>query len=238
MRVLFYILTFMVALATCDSSGTYSIDASHLRQQIWGIGYEIQSDSIGSGNSHLPDKISGVPHDLISSERARFFKDMLPGFRYCRLALGLYLRGLDQDQKHILGRWSTQMEELQEMQDISGISGFAVEYWSPAPYWKGPNQDYICASPSDGQHPRSLNNSFLNEFSDAMVQDALYLDKNGLNVEWWGLQNEPYECVTYSSMIYNASSYLAVFNATAPKLKAALPNVHIPQDKPTNKYTH
>ena len=37
------------------------------------------------------------------------------GFRYLRLALGLYLRGLDSTQKQIIGRWPTQLAELAEL---------------------------------------------------------------------------------------------------------------------------
>ncbi len=58
-------------------------------QVILGIGYEIQSDSIGSGNNGLPAANTSVPNDLVPSERTRFFKDMLQGFRFCRLAMGL-----------------------------------------------------------------------------------------------------------------------------------------------------
>jgi hypothetical protein len=58
-------------------------------QVILGIGYEIQSDSIGSGNNGLPAANTSVPNDLVPTERTRFFKDMLQGFRFCRLAMGL-----------------------------------------------------------------------------------------------------------------------------------------------------
>lgn len=157
--------------------GTYRVDLSPAgkRQTIWGVGFEIQSDSIGSGNngmpgdgklvcrvrvhrikctfvahahpctshhcavlirvvyvccgchacvvactcmgactsrarsvaqsalldrnalSQVPDSdptTTSAPHDLTPSERVRLATEMLTGFRWCRLALGLYLRGL------------------------------------------------------------------------------------------------------------------------------------------------
>ena len=112
--------------------GRYTVDASNSghRQVMEGIGFEIQADSIGSGTDPTVNNsvISGVPHDLTKAERARFYSDMLKGFRTCRLALGLYVRGMDAEGKHFLPRWPTQLEELAEMQNQSQITGFDVEY--------------------------------------------------------------------------------------------------------------
>jgi hypothetical protein len=135
------------------NEGNYVIQTNGRQQIIWGFGYEvysplfdfacshslllplaqIQSDSIGSnnqgmpGNGHLvPDDdntTSSAPHDLTESERLRFATDMLQGFRYCRLALGLFLRGLDPSQERVIARWPSQLAELQQMQDVSGIEG-------------------------------------------------------------------------------------------------------------------
>lgn len=47
--------------------------------------------------SQVPDSdptTTSAPHDLTPSERVRLATEMLTGFRWCRLALGLYLRGL------------------------------------------------------------------------------------------------------------------------------------------------
>lgn len=73
-------------------------------------------------------------------------------------------------------------------QDEGGIEGFAVEYWSPPPAWKD-NQQYI------GGTLAGFNASFLADFAAARVVDLHYLAANGLNVTWWGLQNEPYYSV-------------------------------------------
>lgn len=70
------------------------------------------------------------------------------------------------------------------MQTASGLEGFEVEYWSPAPAWKSEGV-YI------GGSLAGFNESFLDAFGDAVVQDLEYLRQNGLNVSWWGLQNEP-----------------------------------------------
>ena len=45
--------------------------------------------------TRLPETTTSVPHDLLPPERLRFYQEMLKGFRYCRLAGGLYWRGLD-----------------------------------------------------------------------------------------------------------------------------------------------
>jgi hypothetical protein len=119
-----------------DREGRYAVRRDKPAQVIWGLGFEIQSDSIGSGNNGLPESPVSVPHDLVPAERTRFYKEMLKGFRYCRLALGLYLRGTDADGKRIRERYAGQMKDLLEMQHESGIEGIAPEYWSPTPYWK------------------------------------------------------------------------------------------------------
>ena len=90
----------------------------------------------------MPEEVVAVPHDLTSSERRRFYKEMLHDFRYARLAMGLYLRGLDAEQKRIVERYSGQMDDLHMLQKMTGIEGFDVEYWPPAPFWKDTKSYY------------------------------------------------------------------------------------------------
>ena len=106
----------------------YTIRTDRPRQTILGLGVEIQADSIGSGNAGLPETVSAVPHDLTASERARFYTDLLKGFRYVRLAMGLYLRGLTPDRQNIVERYPSQMADLREMMQGSGMEGASVEY--------------------------------------------------------------------------------------------------------------
>lgn len=223
------------------------------RQDIWGFGFEIQSDSIGSDNNGMPNSTSSVPHDLTLPERARFYSDMLKGFRYCRLALGLYLRGLTPDDKHIIGRWPTQMAELKALQDQSGIEGFEVEYWSPAPAWKSSQSWY---SGTLG----GFDDEYLANFTTGVLADNQYLTDQGLKIAWWGLQNEPNfdeqiitpaQCASqsreeqqaerdalvvrtpvsgansYSRCQYTQCDYWRAFRAVAPAVKKALPGVKI-----------
>ena len=60
-----------------------------------------------------------------------------------------------------------------------------------------------------------------------MAQDVLTLRSAGLNIKWWGLQNEPQNCPEYAGLRYNDSSYRDVFVATAPKIKAVAAGVRI-----------
>lgn len=206
----------------------YVIRHDQPRQTIWGLGVEIQSDSIGSGNDGLPTATTSVPHDLVASERTRFYQQMLKagrpdrGFRYLRLALGLYLRGLDADRKHIIGRWPEQMAELAELVQQSAMEGVSAEYWSPAPHWKS-NGSFIHGSLA------SFTPAFLEEFGDAVVQDLQYLTANSLPVAMWGLQNEPNinGGALYSKCEYSNEQYYSAFKAVAPKIRAAFPNVFI-----------
>ena len=101
----------------------YTIRTDLPRQTILGLGVEIQSDSIGSGNNGLPELASGVPRDLVATERTRFYDEMLRGFRYVRLAMGLYLRGLTPDRQNIVERYPNQMADLRELIREAAIEG-------------------------------------------------------------------------------------------------------------------
>ena len=120
--------TFLLCAASAmaqTAPGRYKVRLDQPKQTIRGLGFEIQSDSIGSDNLGLPEKVVAVPHDLDPAERKRFYSEMLSGFRYCRLAMGLYLRGTDPDQKQVIERYPGQMRDLKEMQDAARIEGFA-----------------------------------------------------------------------------------------------------------------
>ncbi|MFE2559998.1 hypothetical protein ACFXGT_29060 [Streptomyces sp. NPDC059352] len=218
-----------VAHAEDLNSGDYTIRYdTGARQTILGLGFEIQSDSIGSGNNGMPSLVSGVPYDLTAAERTRFYQQMLKirsdrGFRYCRLALGLYHRGLDETGKHMIDRYPGQTELLGEMIQQAGIEGIAAEYWSPAPGWKS-NNSYI------GGTLASHDPAFLDQLGDAMVGDLDFLAQRGIPLSMWGLQNEPSASTAYSSCVYDAAQYLAAFKAVAPKIRAKYPDVMIHAD--------
>ncbi|GAA3455089.1 hypothetical protein [Dactylosporangium matsuzakiense] len=211
------------------AAASYVIRHDQPRQTILGLGVEIQSDSIGSGNNGLPAATTSVPHDLVAAERTRMYRDLLKirddrGFRYLRLALGLYLRGLDAAQQQIVGRWPTQMSELAELVSASGIEGVSAEYWSPAPGWKN-NGSFI------GGTIASTDPGWLDRYGDAIVRDLQYLRDNGLPVKMFSLQNEPSIAgVAYSCCGYSNDQYHKAFKAVAPKVKAAFPDVFIHAD--------
>lgn len=229
-----------------ERSGQYRIRSDEPQQVIKGLGFEIQSDSIGSGNAGMPDQVIAVPHDLTPSERTRFYTTMLHGFRYTRLALGLYLRGTDPSGQHIIERYPGEMKDLRTMQQVSGIEGFDVEYWSPGPYWKA-NKSYY------GGTIASTAPAFVNAFSDAMIQDVKYLRAHGLRVAMWGLQNEPAVGLpkpgeakdsgaahqSYATCYYAPKVYAQVLGVVAPKLRRLLPDVQIQApswDGPAGQY--
>lgn len=218
------------------TSGMYTLRADKPQQVIKGIGFEIQNDSIGSLNLGMPEEVAGVPHDLTPAERKRFYKQMLHGFRYTRLALGLYLRGLDAEQKHIIERYPGQMNDLREMQKASGIEGFDVEYWSAAPFWKDSKSYY-------GGTVASHDNKFFDDFSDSLVADVRYLQGHGLRIAQWGLQNEPVfgdsplqgekvapgsrPKMPYAIMHYSPQDYASTLQFAIPKLRVVIPNAEI-----------
>lgn len=228
--------------------GNYQIQTDKPEQYIWGLGYEIQSDAIASGNMGLPEETTSVPHDLIPAERERFYNDMLKGFRYCRIAGGLYFRGTTPDQKELRGRWDTQTDEIREMIQKAGIEGISLEYWSPTPYWKS-NQKYVgkdgnnrlrCFGKDFSSDPIYKGDTirFLNDFGESLVNDIFYFERNKIPVKMWGLQNEPSVDQNYSSCVYNSEQYTIAFNSVAPKIKAAAPNVLIIADSESGPSHH
>lgn len=223
---------------------TFTIHPDQPRQIIEGLGFEIQSDSIGSGNNGLPEERTSVPHDLTPEERKRFAEQMLKGFRYCRLAGGLYWRGLDEERKTLKPRWPTQLEELRDMMNTAGVEGVSLEYWSPAPYWKA-CEEYVCADvkrnllkpfgPAWAEDPDYKGDTarFFQDFARAKVADIKSLEEAGIKVSMWGLQNEPrpwHGGSDYSRCGYTVNQYDQAFRAVAPAIRAHNPNIRIIAD--------
>lgn len=225
--------------------GSVVIYPEKYKQTVWGIGFEIQSDAIGSGNNGLPDEKHAVPHDLTLSERERFAKEMLSGFRYCRLAGGLYWRGLDKEQKYLEPRWPEQLEEIRQMMEWAGIEGVSLEYWSPAPFWKA-NETYIgkgrkdeynvlkCFGPDFAKDPTYKGDTiqFLKDFGQALVKDINTLKEAGIKVSQWGMSNEPWTSnSSYSSCWWDSSDdYVESYYYTAKAVRESNPDILLMSD--------
>ena len=221
--------------------GEYAVFPDRPKQVIKGIGFEIQSDSIGSGNHGLPEEPIAVPHDLVPAERERLAKEMLAGFRYCRLAGGLYWRGLDAEQKRLQPRWPEQLQELKQLLDTAGVEGLSFEYWSPAPFWKANQAFYSkkgeakgsnalrCFGPDFANDPVYHGDTarFLTDFSQAVVADVKTLESAGLKVSLWGLQNEPeFSNGIYPSCQYKEDAdYVTAYRAVAAAIRAHNPKI-------------
>jgi hypothetical protein len=220
----------------------YTVHPDQPKQTILGIGVEIQSDSIGSGNNGLPNEPIAVPHDLTPAERERFAKEMLAGFRYIRLAGGLYWRGTDPEGKFLQPRWPSQLEELRQMIDTAGIEGLSFEYWSPAPFWKA-NRSYVALNEPNGHARNRLRpfapgfaddpdykgdrERFLADFAQAVVTDIKTLYAAGIRTSMFGLQNEPYvNHSIYPTCEYPTSeTYIPAYQAVAAAVRAHDPSI-------------
>jgi O-glycosyl hydrolase len=166
---------------------------------------------------------------------------MLKGFRYCRLAGGLYWRGLDAEQKYMQPRWPEQLAELREMIKAAGIEGVSFEYWSHAPFWKA-NRKYCGADKSENvlrcfgkdfaNDPvyRGDVERFLQDFAAACRRDLQTLRDAGLPIAMWGLQNEPFASYPYSSCRFTPAEYARTFKAVAPVVRAFDPKIKIIAD--------
>lgn len=224
-------------------SGSYCIDLNDKQQTILGLGVEIQSESLGSGNTmDETDLQHSVPHDLTKDERQRLYTDMLSGFRYMRLAGGLFYRGTDAEQKHLVPHWNTQDEELAELLRVSGIEGFNFEFWSPTPYFKssgkyhggklkcfGQNWEYAVSKVGQTKY-KEEKQKFLEEFADTIIADFQRMRAAGLPVVQFSLQNEPpLSSVygTYSFCTYGEQEYYETCKVILPRLKEAFPDLFI-----------
>lgn len=215
-------------------SGKYVIDLSDPQQTILGLGVEIQSDSLDSGNT-MNDTPHSVPHDLTDSEQQRLYTELLSGFRYLRLAGGLFYRGTDEEQKYLVERWDTQDEELAELISVSGIEGVNFEFWSPTPYFKS-NGEYHggtlkCFDESwEYYGDEEKTTEFLEEFADTIIYDFKRLEEAGIPITQFSLQNEPSLTSvygTYSFCYYSDKDYYTACKVIFPKLKEAFPDIFI-----------
>lgn len=225
-----------------NKEGSYAVNLDEARQTIWGLGIEVQSDSIGSGNNGLPEDTTSVPHDLIESEREKLYSDMLSGFRYLRLAGGLYYRGTDEQGKHLKERWDTQNEELAELIEKSGIEGVDLEFWSPTPYFKS-SGSYLVSNQKktlkcfDSSFTGNKQ-TFLKDFAKTIVDDIHYLNSEGIPIIQFGLQNEPsYSPTTYSHCYYSGSNYYETMKAVVPLIKKDFPYMHVHADSLSGQYS-
>ena len=228
--------------SAAPAESAFTIFTDQPRQVIKGIGFEIQSDSIASGNAGLPAVSTSVPHDLVPAERERFYHEMLQGFRYCRLAGGLYWRGQnDPNQKYLESRWPEQLAEIRDMIQAAGIEGLSFEYWSPSPYWKA-NRKYTGRDKSENSlrcygkdfaadaDYRGDTNRFLKDFAAACRHDLQTLRDSRIPISLWGLQNEPMVDENYSSCLYTPKNYAPVFLAVAPVIRDFDPKIQIIAD--------
>ncbi len=213
-------------------------------QVIRGLGFELQCDSLGGWNQGMPDELLSVPHDLVPEERQRLYREMFKGFRYCRLAAGVFWRGLDREGKHYQGRWPEQMDGLREMMKESGLRGVSLEYWSPAPFWKANNSlrgadqktnVLRCFGPEFAADPvyKGDRKRFLDDFAKACAKDLATLRAHDIPVSFWGLANDPKiqgGDPGFATCSYTADQYAVVFNAVAPVLRAQDPRMIIIAD--------
>lgn len=193
------------------------------KQTIEGIGVELQSDAFGP-NYRNDDPLKGVPYELTVSERRRLSKEVLKGFRYLRLASGLWFRGLTDDEKNIVERYPGQAQDILNLMNDAGMEAISYEYWSVAPYWKSSNH-LVSGS------IKQFDPDFLDELGDALAKDVQYMLDKGFKIRAWGLQNEAAQPTTnvlnYPHVYYTAENYVSVFKAVVPKIKKVIPEAEI-----------
>ncbi|WP_053207322.1 fibronectin type III domain-containing protein [Jiangella muralis] len=206
------------------SAAGYRVDWTDPQQLIEGIGVEILYDCLQPGGQ-LACTIERVPQSLTDSERQRWYDEMLTGFRHIRLAMGLYLRGTDDEGRQILDAYPGQIDDIAESAQRSGAT-VTPTYWSPPPYFKSTGS--LLGGQLAADDP-----SFLGDLADAMSADIDTLKARGVPVGAWSLQNEPQNrppnqsAGPYSMCYYAPPDYVTTFNAVAPRIRSDHPELHI-----------
>lgn len=195
----------------------------------------------------------GFPMSLSSASKTAIKADILngsTGVRYIRFPLGFAYRGyrnIDSTTglaKNIGERWSGQNSALHDW--FTSIAqaggGLAPEYWCPAPYWlttgsySGTNNQLRAGgSYSQATTLASIKssdptqyNAQIDAFTDAVMDDLVYLHENIAPVVMFGLQNEPqYGSTEYGACKWDAQTYNDVLTALYPKLIAEFPNIKL-----------
>ena len=195
----------------------------------------------------------GFPMSLSTASKASIKSDILngvTGIRYIRFPMGFAYRGyrnIDASTglaKNIGERWAGQNNALREW--FSNIAqnggGLAPEYWCIAPYWLtgGAYSAINNQINAGGNYPRSKPlkdiktsdptqyNAQIDAFTDAVVDDMIYLEENIAPVVMFSLSNEPsYGTMLYGACMWDAQTYNDVFSALIPKLKAEFPQIKL-----------
>lgn len=208
-----------------------------------------------TGDIVQPDDATawGFPMSLSSISKASIKADILngsTGIKFIRFPMGFAYRGyrnIDQGTglaKNIGERWSGQNSNLHDW--FSSIAenggGLAPEYWCLAPYWLtgGAYSATDNQLNAGGTYPQSKPlkdirtsdptqySAQIDAFTDAVVDDMMYLEENIAPVVMFSLSNEPsYGTMLYGACMWDSRTYNDVFSALIPKLKAKFPNIKI-----------
>ena len=103
------------------AKGSYKLLADKPGQVIEGLGFEIQSEIDAAADVNNENRPLGVPYDLVPSERKRLAEEMLKGFRYMRVGMGIWFRGVTPDHKNMIERNDGQAEAMVQLMKDAGV---------------------------------------------------------------------------------------------------------------------
>ena len=208
----------------------------------------------------------GFPMSLSNASMSAIKSDILKGdgtgIMYIRFPLGFAYRGarnIDPEtelSKNFGERWDGQNSSLADwFSDIvKAGGGLAPEYWCIPPYWltsgslSGSNNQLRAG----GSYPQSTTLSSIrqsdktqydaqiDDFTDAVIDDLEYLNKNIAPVVMFGLSNEPtYGSQKYGACKWEAQTYNDVLEILYPKLLSVFPNIklHVASSDESSPFT-
>ena len=193
----------------------------------------------------------GFPMSLSLNSKESIKADILngtTGIKFIRFPMGFAYRGyrnIDQSTglaKNIGDRQDGQNQALRDWFSsiVANGGGLAPEYWCIPPYWLtgGAYSATNNQLNAGGNYPQSTPLSSIrvsdptqyenqiDAFTDAVVNDMLYLDENIAPVIMFGLSNEPlYGTHLYGACKWDEQTYNDVYSALIPKLKLVFPNI-------------
>lgn len=207
-------------------------------------------DGVGSPGINPPTDGStdlwGFPYSLTTGSKAAIKADLFPGdgtgYQWFYLPMGFGYRGLRNIDgtsglaKNIGERFSGQNAAIEDMLD-GGIK-LAFQYHSPAPHWKQSstfgNTTTHRGLWAGGANARSVRlgtikgsdltgyNAQIDAFTDAVIDDMIYVHQNIAPIGMFSLANEPFNTAAagYGHCEYTQVEYDDIFASLVPKIDA------------------
>jgi hypothetical protein len=240
------LLALPLVLAAGAAGAGYRVYPDRPLQRIWGLGFEIQSDSIGSGNQGLPDSRVAVCRTISCRRSARVSPMRCSRASATAGSPAAFTGAASIPRGNFCARVGrSSSRSCAPCWIAPGSRASPSNTGPPAPFWKA-NGRYVgrsvddatnvlrCFGPDFARDPvyRGDVGRFLADFAAALATDVKTLQAAGLKVAMWGLQNEPHAAGSgYSRCPYpDSSNYARAYVAAATAIRRVDANILLISD--------